>query len=223
MHRGTNADDDLEAIVENEHPIAIENENYEEPPPSWIEVTRYRLIGNGEVVASGEVTLSNTTWKDTIEVNVARDTWFVLEVEGDASMFPVLAPNEIPPFDLDTAIGSLAGPFGFGGGPEGLEPELTFPVTPFAFTNPIWVVADGDGTFSPPNTPQAKCIDTVLELEGSSASALVAPGPARKLGSRRTDAIEVPFPVKHSKPITSRIKGEMRDVRVIFEAWGHSH
>ena len=38
MHRGTNADDDLEAIVENEHPIAIENENYEEPPPSWIEV-----------------------------------------------------------------------------------------------------------------------------------------------------------------------------------------
>merc|ERR1711976_955564 len=37
VHRGTNADDDLEAIVENEHPIAIENENYEEPPPSWIE------------------------------------------------------------------------------------------------------------------------------------------------------------------------------------------
>ena len=191
--------------------------------PSWMDVTRYRLVGNGEVVASGEVTLSDTTWKETIEVNVPRDTWFVLEVEGDASMFPVLAPNEIPPFDLETAIGSLAGPFGFGGGAEGLKPELTFPVTPFAFTNPIWVVADGDGTFSPPNTPQAQCIDTVLELDGDAASALVAPGPARKLGSRRNDAIEVPFSVTHPKPVTSRIKGEMRDVRVIFEAWGHSH
>ena len=136
-------------------------------------------------------------------------------------MFPVIAPNEIPPFDLDTAIGSLAGPFGFGGGPEGLEPELTFPVTPFAFTNPVWVIADGDGTFTPPNIPQAKCLGAVIDTGDASASALVAQD--KRLGKKRLDAIEVPFPVKHPKPVTSRIKGEMRDVRVIFEAWGHSH
>lgn len=187
---------------------------------TWADVDRFRLIANGEVVATGDVELTDNEWQGKVTVDIDRDTWFVVEVEGDESMFPVLAPNEIPPFDLEQAIGSLAGPFGFGGGPEGLEPHLTFQVKPFAFTNPIWVVADGDGKFDPPNTPQTVCQSGVIP---TNEAGVLAPGAARKLGSRRLDAINAPFPVKHEEPVTSRLKGEVRDVRLIFEAWGHSH
>lgn len=191
--------------------------------PTWIVTNRYRLIANGEVVKEGTIATEDHEWKEKFSLTINRDTWFVVEVEGDQSMFPMLAPAEIPPFDLQSAIGSLAGPFGFGGGVEGLEPELTFQVTPFAFTNPIWVVQDGDGVFSPPNNAQAVCKDGLIEVpEGTVPGAAVA---GQKLGDKRLDALNMPFPVHnhHDKPVTSRIKGEMHDVRIIFEAWGHSH
>ena len=190
--------------------------------PNWMRVDRWRVIGNGEVVASGDVTMEDEArmWTTTIDLPLERDTWFVLEVEGDQSMFPVIAPAEIPPFDLDSAIGSLAGPFGFGAGPEGLEPDLTFQLTPFAFTNPIWVVADGDATFDPPGIQIGRCLDP---LAAPSPSAVLSSEVLKGFGTRRLDGLEMPVEVGHDKPVTSRLKGEVRDVRLIFEAWGHSH
>src|SRR5690606_11260965 len=134
----------------------------------WVGADRFRIVANGEVLRGvpGQsddywgwtpVTLSNGEFKATFTANVAQDTWFVLEVEGDNNLFPVVTPQDIPPFNFDAVIGSLAGAFGFGGGVEGLEPNFVFPVTPFAFTNPIWVVTDGDGAFTAPNPPIFRC------------------------------------------------------------------
>ena len=184
--------------------------------PSWIQLDRFRLMANGEVLREGPVTLQGGVWRQTLELTVSQDTWFVLEVEGDKSLFPVLAPNEIPPLDIEAALGSLAGPFGFGGAGEGLEPELTAAMTPFAFTNPIWVVRDGDGVFSPPNAPVGSCKSGLYD---SSPTGALDP---RRLGDRRLDAIKPPFKLHHPN-LAARLKGERRDVRLIFEAFGHSH
>ncbi len=189
---------------------------------SWIDVDRWRLIANGEVVQSGEITLDDKgSWTTTFDLALTRDTWLLAEIEGDDSMFPLLAPGEIPPFDIQSAIGSLAGPFGFGGGAEGLSPDLTFPIKPFAFTNPIWVITDGDAEFTPLNQPQLTCVDGVVDV---GEVTLGAQKPRPTFGTRRRDALNVPFEVgHHEKPLNSRIKGEVRDVRVIFDAWGHNH
>jgi hypothetical protein len=184
--------------------------------PSWIDVKRWRLIGNGEIVASGEVALQENTWTTTVELNVPRDMWFVVEVEGDQSMFPVLPPNEIPPFNISEAVGSLAGPFGFGS-TSALTPPTTFAITPFAFTNPIWVIADGDNTFTPPETPAATCQASIF-----SPNALRTPDQLRPLGTQRLDAVRSPFRIHGEPGLLSRpIGSDRRDVRVLFESWGH--
>ncbi len=183
----------------------------------WVGADRWRLIANGEVVREGAVELVRGEWRGEVTLNVVEDTWFVLEVEGDRSMFPVLLTNEIPPLDIASALGSLAEPFGFGGGPAGLEPELTNVVKPFAFTNPIWVVRQGD-SFTPPNPPQAVCRSGVLQP--APPNAIVAPH--RPLGSRRLDAVTMPFTMHYDHPM-SRLKGEMRDVRLLFEGFAHGH
>ena len=188
---------------------------------SWIVPDRWRLIANGELAREGEITLQDGAFTTTFELNLERDTWLVAEIEGSESMFPLLAPSEIPPFDFQSAIGTLAEPFGLLPPAEGLQPALTFPSTPFAFTNPIWVVTDGDGVFTPLDLPQLRCAEGVVALEDGALEGIRAP--QRPLGSRRLDALNVPIPLGHPKPLNRRLKGEVRDVRVIFDAWGHSH
>lgn len=231
-HRNTVSNGPLVTLTVNGEPMGSEIDDSDGSveitiavaTSSWTRPDRWRLVANGEIVQSGDISYDSATdydWSTTFDLSLSRDTWLVVEVEGDQSMFPLLAPNEVPPFDIQSAIGSLAGPFGFGAGPEGLEPDLTFPIRPFAFTNPVWVITDGDGTFTPVNTPQLKCVDGIVDVgEVANPGAIVKPG---GLGKKRLDAVNVPFKVGHSKPLNSRIKGEVKDVRVIFEAWGHSH
>ncbi len=230
-HRNVVSNGPLVNMTINEEPIGSELSvadgkvtiNINVSSSSWNGVDRWRLIANGEVVQSGDVDMSQGdgySWSTSVDVTVSRDTWFVVEVEGDQNMFPLLAPGEIPPFDIQSAIGSLAGPFGFGAGEDGLEPDLTFPIHPFAFTNPIWVIADGDGEFNPINQPQLTCSNGVVDVGEIDPGAIQQP---RTLGKKRLDALNVPFKVGHDKPLNSRIKGEVKDVRVIFEAWGHMH
>ena len=139
-------------------------------------------------------------------------------------MFPVYTPQDIPPQSFEQAIGSLAGSFGFGGGVEGLAPEETFQVKPFAFTNPIWVVydqgADNDGQFTPPMPPFESCseFDTeafqMRDFDQIDTNAV----------PRRLDTVNIDTGrIKHGEHPFSRIKGNKRDVRALFNAFGHSH
>ena len=65
-------------------------------------------------------------------------------------MFPQVTGNEYAPVDINAIIGALGAGFSFG--PAGLKPNPTYPLTPFAITNPIWVNVDG-GQWTPPDEP----------------------------------------------------------------------
>ncbi len=181
----------------------------------WVAPNRYEVIENGEVIEDGEVTLdASGEWTKEVALTPERDSWYIVRVTGDESLFPIVSPSEIPPFDLNAAIGGLAEPFGFGAPPAGLPPELTFPLKAYAFTNPIWVVADGDGSFDPPAPPVQTCDGVVYDPNNLASFEEFT----RPLGLRRADAINLPFDVhQHSK--VARLKGERRDVRLLFESW----
>ncbi|MGM0554924.1 MAG: hypothetical protein ACQEVA_00945 [Myxococcota bacterium] len=197
----------------------------------WVGAERFRIVANGEPVEIDDDETptvvefeldDNGTFETTVRADIDKDTWFVLEVEGDNNLFPVYTPQEIPQVAFDAAIGSIAGSFGFGGTVEGLSPTETFALTPFAFTNPIFVVYDQgddtDGQFTPPSPPPASC------TSGAGTNALMdaaALGPRKK---RRLDAVRMPVEVKpHHPEELERPAGEQHDLRILFENWGHSH
>jgi hypothetical protein len=200
----------------------------------WVGVDRIRLVANGEVVRDLAANQSEDYWgwipielndagefEATYQVPVDQDTWFVLEAESSQSMFPVASPQDIPPFNFSDVIGSLAGAFGFGAGVPGLSPDYTFPITGFAFTNPIWVVADGDGEFTPPEPPVFECREG--EYVEAMPNGLVAPGSLEKLSNARLNAVQLPKLQKRENPL-KRPRGENRDLRILFDAWGgHAH
>ena len=201
---------------------------------------RYTLVANGEfldetIVGDGTIELTDRVWTETITVDLdelshthfadggLRDTWFVLEVEGDNNMFPAVQPAEIPPVPFDEALGVIAEPFGFGGTIEGLEPSEMVDVTPLAFTNPIWVIDDSAGEgrteFEPPEPPKASCVDGE-----PSRTELRSLHDYMPFGERRLDAETVHIDRHahdHFNPIQREL-GELRDVRALFNHW-HEH
>jgi hypothetical protein len=130
----------------------------------WIEVDRVRMIVNGELVDSFAVAAKaracvgrNPAYCDTLvdslgsfglHVDIAKDSWVVFEAIGEKSMWPVLTPLEIPSLQVADAVGGIAGAFGISLNPFGnLQPNRVTVAYPYAFTNPIFIDADGDGAF----------------------------------------------------------------------------
>ncbi len=180
----------------------------------------YRLIANGETVREGAIQLKDYAWEETITVDISGDTWFVVEVTGDKNLFPVITPDDQGRTNIDAAVGSLSSTFGLGGGVPGLKPNDKFYVTPFAVTNPIWIVLDPAGTrteFVPHSPPHATSRAGAFE-----PAALLLPGHFEHVG-KRLDAVNVPNLV-HDDGIKLRQSGEVRDLRMLFEHWGgHAH
>src|SRR5690554_18444 len=208
---------------------------------SWVGANRLRIIKNGEAaVVDNDATPTvhefnldeNGEYRTTVSLTVDQDSWLVLEVEGDNSLFPVYTPQEIPEVNFQAAIGSIAGTLGFGGGVQGLAPQDTFQLTPFAFTNPIWLVydrpGDADGVFTPPAPAAPSCSAGQMQL-----NALVQAGvqtgvdiashtPPRRV--QRLDAVQLPASLKsHAGPnALERQPGAYRDLRTRFQNW-HTH
>ena len=164
--------------------------------PRWIDVSRWKLIANGETEAFGGVELEGGIWSTEFEITIDRDTWFVVEIEGDRSMFPILAPAEIPQFDFASALGGLTESFGFGAAPGGITLPTQFQIRPFAFTNPIWVEVGGDGEFNPSGVLARGCDEIIYSPSGLIASphlprqraaALGAPAVPRRRRSPQAD------------------------------------
>jgi hypothetical protein len=118
---------------------------------SWVPIERINLIVNGEIVASVEGD-RDTLSRFSTDLEINGDGWVVAEVIGEQSMFPVIAPREIPSIQVSDAIGSIAGSFGFDFNAFGnLRPSQTRIATPYAFTNPIFLDAGGtEGAYDPP-------------------------------------------------------------------------
>ncbi len=120
----------------------------------WVKADTLRvLVGDGlgiRTAATQEI--EHPTDDVEVEVSLSDDGFIVVEVasfDAEASLFPSVYPNEIPPLQFTDVIGSLGSSFGFGSLEGALAPELTFVTTPYALTNPIYVDADGDGAWNP--------------------------------------------------------------------------
>jgi hypothetical protein len=87
--------------------------------PTWIRVEEIEVVANGEVVRRIEAPTPDAVvkFKGTIDLHPTRDTWYVVIARGSQSMEPV-----VPQYKGTT-------------------------ITPFGFTNPIWVDVDGDKKF----------------------------------------------------------------------------
>lgn len=134
----------------------------------WVDVDRIVIYGNGEVIDEILIPEGNhpdgTPIDDTFSLprtyTFQRDTVLVAEAFGSDDMFPVVTPRETPPVNINEALSALlesfgAGAFGNNDGERG--PNYIQRVTPYAFTNPIWLditgpdgEGDPDGEFNPP-------------------------------------------------------------------------
>ncbi len=117
---------------------------------SWVKVSRIDFVLNGAVVASefGD----NASLREVNKtIAVDRDGWLLVEVSGTESMWPVVTPQEVPTIQIADAVGALAGSLGLDLDPFGnLQPDLTFVIRPYGFTNPVFLDFDGDGRSVPP-------------------------------------------------------------------------
>jgi hypothetical protein len=126
----------------------------------WVGVSRLNVVRNGVII---EVALIDTSRDLTeplhlvFDVALAQDasgqpidSWFVVEVIGYRTMFPIVRPFEVSPFQITEAVNTLAGGMDvLGPGLGSATPSENLPHTAYAITNPVWVT-DGEHPFEAP-------------------------------------------------------------------------
>jgi hypothetical protein len=145
----------------------------------WQNVRRINVWRNGLLALTKSVdparNLQTAPLDEPITLDLAKDgngapidTWFVVEAIGDKSLFPVIAPAEVPPVLLTEAVASLAGPLGLANADSNpLAPPKTFAIFPYAITNPVWVTTT-DGPFRAPGVLPFAAIDAPENESGLS-------------------------------------------------------
>ncbi len=124
--------------------------------PMWVDVDRAELYENGTLIHVWDVPETGEVLRldEVHTVTPARDSWYVLIVNGDGELAPVFTPVEIPYVELQLVIEEALG--GIGAVADFLSPTIPipreYPVHPFALTNPVWVDVDGGG-FDAPGLP----------------------------------------------------------------------
>jgi len=124
--------------------------------PSWIDIDRIEVYENGTLIREllVEPQPSNQRFYGALELEPARDAWYVVVVTGDEPMAPVFTPVEIPYVDLQIVVSDALSGVEAVASLISEAPPLPreYDVYPFALTNPIWVDVDGDG-FQAPGLP----------------------------------------------------------------------
>jgi hypothetical protein len=123
--------------------------------PTWFDVHRVEVYRNGELVHEIEATNNDIvnvseTWTDTPD----QDSWYVVIVMGNDSLEPLFTPVEYAPVQLQDVVIEALGEVDAVADLLSAAPPLprTFPVYPFALTNPIYVNVDG-GEWTAPGIP----------------------------------------------------------------------
>ncbi|MDQ3364397.1 MAG: CehA/McbA family metallohydrolase [Myxococcota bacterium] len=128
--------------------------------PTWAKVDRLVVYSNSAIVSPTPIVIPEGQGHDfetRVTVRSTRDAWVVAEVTGSANMFPVLSPTEFPPLDATVIIQALSVGLDLSTLPiaSNLKPERVHFSTPYAITNPIWIDADSNGSWTPPKPPFA--------------------------------------------------------------------
>lgn len=115
----------------------------------WVDVTQAVVKRGGpDMLKEPEVldVLSVPPSQEPLRLDETRDyaalppgSFLVVEVSGVKSMWPVYTPYEISSILINEAVGSIGASFGYGNKFGRYHPQQVRQVTPFAFTNPIWV------------------------------------------------------------------------------------
>ena len=126
--------------------------------PGWIPIDQIELYENGRLIEVwNEEAIDNAgvvKFSERVTVTPEEDSWYVVIANGGADLSPVFTPVEFPPLFLeDIVTGALQGIGLSNFLPEAIPIPRAFPIHPYALTNPIWVDADSDGTFTPPGLP----------------------------------------------------------------------
>ena len=134
-------------------------------------------------------------------------------------MFPIHRPVDVPPVMIADALASFASVLGFGASALGdLQPQRIGQLKPVALTNPVWVDVDGDvdgdgQAFEAPGALVGRCEGFQVVFEKS-----------RSPNSERIPSLITPKPKITRSYGMPRFKGDILDVRTIFEQFGrHSH
>jgi hypothetical protein len=203
----------------------------------WIQVDRWRMVVNGRIGPWKTVEMgADGEFEATEVLELDRDSWFLVEVTGDKSLFPVVLPYDEPSAQLADVLGGLADSLGFGAEPFGklarspedfriprLSPPLIEARKPMAITNPIWIRADGDDDWTPPGVvpricPPRSFASELVDMDAVSAgmrSIILEPPMSDRKKIERVLHPSIGFP---------RVRNELADVRVIFEQfYRHNH
>ncbi|HEY4177749.1 MAG TPA: CehA/McbA family metallohydrolase [Kofleriaceae bacterium] len=133
--------------------------------PSWAKVNKLIIYSSGGGKIEQAIPADSATeYTTTVHVATAKDSWVTAEVTGDANMFPVSTPVEFPPLDATVIISALSAGLDLSSLPiaSNLKPNTQHASTPYAMTNPIWVDANGDGTWTPPGQPLPKAASPLM-------------------------------------------------------------
>lgn len=124
--------------------------------PTWMDIDTVTLYENGSVVEQFDVTEADSTLRflETFTRTPTQDAWYAVVVGGDAAMDPVFTGEDIPVIQLDDVVAEVLGAVPaittIAGDLSEVTPRpRTYPITPFALTNPIWVDVGGDGWQAP--------------------------------------------------------------------------
>ncbi len=141
-----------EAIMGDEL-IASEVEFFVEvQSPTWFSVDRVEIYRNGELIREYEATNDDiVNLSETFTETPESDSWYVVIVMGDDSLEPLFTPVEYAPVQLQDVVVEALGSVDAVASLLTPAPPVprTFPVYPFAITNPIYVDTNGDGWLAP--------------------------------------------------------------------------
>lgn len=136
--------------------------NIEVQSPSWFEVDRVELYENGTLIQDWELEDNHDPLIDlAIQVlhTPEQDSWYVVIALGEDDLSPLFTPVDIMPIQLQDIVNGAISEIELGAldlssfASEGPPIPRTFPIHPFAVTNPVWVDMDGQEGFNAPGIP----------------------------------------------------------------------
>jgi hypothetical protein len=127
----------------------------------WVDVSSVRIMRGGrdavvpEMLADIPVAKSTelVRLETTRHFHVPDHSFIVIEVRGDADMWPVFTPYEVASIQISEAVTQVAGALAQSFGPAKwgkYQPPSVNTVRPFGFTNPIWVSYSDNGKLTAP-------------------------------------------------------------------------
>jgi hypothetical protein len=143
----------------------------ESQAPSWMSVSHLELYENGTLIETwdrSEQDQSNIIWEEETTIHPSIDSWYVVIASGEGSLFPLFSPVEVPKIELQDIVVEAVGAVLDDTSLLGVLVPIprTYPMLPYAITNPIWVDLDGNG-FDAPGIPawQEEPVDPADEEE----------------------------------------------------------